>query len=816
MPYKYRLIKNQSERDNTRYTLEELKDMGTFLLRDICVREKIMTRSAGLDPTRLDRDALIGLLYRYRGRSEDALADHFFEDGADILKTLTEKAFIAVEELEIPHKIEITKDIPLLAEQEIMVRHGFKGEHFLGVLADGDGQVMAVLEVVKNCLTLSPGRIWPGLQPGMYRDFQFVLLNADSSIRAIRAYNRQKCDMAESRGLVAARTRLPILSVTEAMESQEPLVIDFGASSTCASAEGRSGIMDVCFGKEGRLCPSAAAVEHCGGGQVLFRFGFDALGLIRRDGYGSSLSFLHNLKLYLFEETVVDVCDVDGNVASVSSDFILRSFFLYIIGLAKAEHKRRYTKLCFLIPEKRGRLALERLRAIMPDYQVEPMQSESVNSVYERIAGNIGDEAEDRVERELAFHCGGGSTSLTACAYSVENTKVAYIVRMKEQYLNGDSGFGGNNLTYLILQYLKIRILCELRGEKEPILDAPFFQSYSYVDEYGGTGEIYERFHRLYREAERLIPTGFGRLEESDLIKRQNFYRLWFLAENLKIKFFSDEGVDMIGLPDEFEELCAVNIIIPQGMEEYRLRFQIHKTQIELLLAPEIYRMVKELVEPLCDEDGILSGCRIRFTGMSCRIPVFRDALREFTVGRRARTGKGSQDSLKLRALQGAVVREQMQKKGRIISEIEKEAAQVSYTVKAETHEGGAMEIVSYGQAQSSVLGWLRRHIATKTVEFAVCNISGHMVRRREMHLDIEDFIITGYDLLFERYPFLSEIQGDIDSIGSEEMRLFVFRQENWDFCVLPVARKGGDLWTDEVRRFLFDDNSVDYFNGSF
>lgn len=816
MPYKYRLMKNNPERDYTRYTLEELRDMGTFLLRDICVREKIMTHSAGIDPARLDRDALIELLYRYRGKREDALTNVFLEDGAGILKTLTAKACIAAEELEIPHKIEITRDIPLLAEQEILVRHGFAGEHFLGVLADPEGRVTAVLEVIGNCVTLSPGRVWPGLQTGLYRDYQFILFNGASSVRAVRAYNRQKCDMSESRGLVAAKARLPILSVTEAAKSEEPLVIDFGASATCASAEGPSGIMDVCFGKGERLCPSAAAVEHCGGGQVLFRFGYDALRLIRRDGYGSGLSFLHNLKLYLFEEKMVDVCDMDGNAASVSSDLILRDFFLFIIGLAKAEHKRRYTKLCFLVPEKRGKLALERLRTILPDYQVEPMQSESVNSVYQRIAGNIGDEAEEKMERELAFHCGGGSTSLTTCAYSVENTNVAYIVRMKEQYLNGDSGFGGNNLTYLILEFLKIRIMWELTGEKESILDEPFFHSYSYVDEYGGTREIYRRFHHLYQDAEQIIPTAFGRLEEAALLKRQNFYRLWFLAESIKIRFFSDEGVDVIALPEEFEEYCAVNIIRPGGVEEYRLRFQIHKSQIELLLAPEIYRVVKELVEPLCDEDGILSGYRIRFTGISCRIPVFRDALREFTVGRRARTGNGSPERLKLRALEGAVVREQMQKKGRIIPEIIKEPDQVSYTVKAETHEGGAMEIVSCGQARGAVFGWMRRHIATKTVEFAVCNVSGHMVRRREMHLDIEDFVKTGYDTLFELYPFLSEIQGDIDSISGEEMRLFVFQEENWDFCVLPVARRDGDLWADKVRRFLFDDDSEDYFNGCF
>ena len=68
MSYRYKLFKNGQERGIQRYTLNELTDMGTFMLRDICVREKIMTRSAGIEPKRLDRDALIELLFRYRGK----------------------------------------------------------------------------------------------------------------------------------------------------------------------------------------------------------------------------------------------------------------------------------------------------------------------------------------------------------------------------------------------------------------------------------------------------------------------------------------------------------------------------------------------------------------------------------------------------------------------------------------------------------------------------------------------------------------------------------------------------------------------------
>ena len=106
-----------------------------------------------------------------------------------------------------------------------------------------------------------------------------------------------------------------------------------------------------------------------------------------------------------------------------------------MISLARGEHGKNYKRLCFLTPEKRGSLALARLRSLLPDYEVEGVRSESVNSVYQEIIQRADYEGPE-VVTELAFHCGAGSASLVACEYEVENTSVAYQVRIKERYLN--------------------------------------------------------------------------------------------------------------------------------------------------------------------------------------------------------------------------------------------------------------------------------------------------------------------------------------------------------------------------------------------
>ena len=178
--------------------------MGTFMLRDICVREKIMTRSAGIEPKRLDRDALIELLFRYRGKEEETLADGFWEESVGLVKDLSSMAVLASQKLEIPNKIEIKKDIPMLEAEDVFIKHGFPGEYFVGTISDAEENILAVFEVRKERMTLSPKRMDPSLCVGVYQDLVVLLFDAPSSLKVLQAYNSQKCSMARERSMTAA------------------------------------------------------------------------------------------------------------------------------------------------------------------------------------------------------------------------------------------------------------------------------------------------------------------------------------------------------------------------------------------------------------------------------------------------------------------------------------------------------------------------------------------------------------------------------------------------------------------------------------
>ena len=65
----------------------------------------------------------------------------------------------------------------------------------------------------------------------------------------------------------------------------------------------------------------------------------------------------------------------------------------------------------------------------------------------------------------MVIDCGGGTTDLTSGQFCIENNRVSYIVNLETKYENGDTNLGGNNLTYRILQLLKIRIAEALDAE---------------------------------------------------------------------------------------------------------------------------------------------------------------------------------------------------------------------------------------------------------------------------------------------------------------------------------------------------------------
>lgn len=88
---RYRYVLNQTGNINSttkgRYYKRDLELMTTFLLREICIKEKIL--AGVINP--LDRDDLIRVILRYRGAEENLLIKKYNEKGYEALRNVISK-----------------------------------------------------------------------------------------------------------------------------------------------------------------------------------------------------------------------------------------------------------------------------------------------------------------------------------------------------------------------------------------------------------------------------------------------------------------------------------------------------------------------------------------------------------------------------------------------------------------------------------------------------------------------------------------------------------------------------------------------------
>lgn len=89
---------------------------------------------------------------------------------------------------------------------------------------------------------------------------------------------------------------------------------------------------------------------------------------------------------------------------------------------------------------------------------------------------------------------------------------MSYIVQLETRYENGDTNFGGNNLTYRILQLIKIRIAQKLGWMGNEDFAGVSEESRNSAEE--NEKNTNARLERLYQQAETWIPTQFKAYEE--------------------------------------------------------------------------------------------------------------------------------------------------------------------------------------------------------------------------------------------------------------------------------------------------------------
>ena len=524
-------------------------------------------------------------------------------------------------------------------------------------------------------------------------------------------------------------------------DAKRTLCIDFGTSNTTA---GSYGILDeqanqpefvefpdVTCGGTKRIIPTLVYIDSCEEGQpIRYFFGYDAVKRVQDDHFENKATVFHEIKSWINDLDREEVIfDSQGNNREVRREEIVKAYISHVISLSEQYFHKRFKSLHFSSPVKLKESFLGKMRQMFSKedgYLVLDNDSsldEGIAIVYNHIAKRIEDMEDGELETVFVIDCGGGTTDLARCEYSRTSAAIGEnkkILSVKTSFENGDSAFGGNNITYRILQLLKIKIDAFLQNKPNPdmleIISDDEIDIMTKLDEGAENKDIfkeknllYKNFLDAYEAAEEHIPTRYHDAEFDEDIgyMRRNYNYLWQMAEAIKIEFYkSSSTVSIDFAKEEDRNICT------GGQDDYylytrkNLNAQLEKQaaplgniritikEISRTIYPDIYALLSILLGEY-EEDGTLQKVNYyKLSGQSCNITLFHDLMKEFIPGRNIRRHKGTDSAedrtkeLKIACLEGSIRYLMAKEFSRIQPKIEMSAPKMIYTVWEDAGDG--------------------------------------------------------------------------------------------------------------------------------
>jgi hypothetical protein len=637
--------------------------------------------------------------------------------------------------------------------------------------------------------------------------------------------------------------------VNKIEETEDVLVIDYGTSFTTAGTYVNDKIELIRFFSNepceldpstptnlaecqncGRcsLCPSIIAVKECKVDNVVYTYGHDAK---NRTHMAKNSVFFDTKRWVNNYDDKIDVKDFDGYSANIRRNTIIESYLSFIIHAAEQQHKKRYKNISFTCPVKQKAMSVKMYREVLPEYNIEMTDviDEAVAVVYDSIAKKVEnlDYVSGASESVLLIDCGGGTSDMVKCDYTIDNLQKRSDINITVGYANGDTNFGGNNLTYRIMQYIKIKLALFYANQEtmnvDELLGVTSLDIFDYIDTYG-IKKLYEGFEQAYKISGQTIPTAYDEFttdaESVYLNVRGNFYFLWNLAERIKIEFYNNVGkyeysFSSLGKVSGY----MVSVKNSKGIIEIFTAcppINISRDEINILLKPEIYVLLKNFIEPYYEEDRLGDITDIRLSGQTTKIDIFRDVLKEYVEGRKARVPYESSFSKKLRCINGAIAYHGARIMGRIHSEIRYTSAVVPYylTVEAFNLEKEKV-LITKGDLHNDIYAYFDRTVGTQIAILSLRDGEKRVLHEIKVGINAKSYKSTSYDNLLSDYKKLK--QGDIDRILNNEIRIFIYSDDDsWGFKLLEVAQIDGDLRRSEPRFIPFEHTEweMNFFDG--
>lgn len=865
--YAYTLKPGRTENETGTYSRAELELMTTFQLRDICWRERIIN---GIQAP-MDKDELVRQIMRFRGRKDDLFITEYSEEGTGRIEELlgTVRINRLQKALRGCARIVVYQGIAATCQDGLTIGYDQELVDTNALLVSGN-RVCAIFNL----------RAFQGRTDQLYLTKPEKMTCRDSVVKNYRlcCMGRAQSDWLyhfyqqdqELRPEHLDFYEVPVMDfqVRELLETDMPLAIDFGTSNTTAGIYLDSGYLEKldgapaagCLkenganyvtytgadGRETPLLPSVVGVLDIDGDRVRYVFGHEADQLFHSSYIDEGFCAFYDIKRWISDpDREEELVDRAGRRCFVKRREIIRVFLEYVISCATQKFKCRFRSLHLTAPVKQKQLFARLFGELLPDYQImgEGMLDEGVAVLYNSISELIAQKRFRNNEelKALIIDCGGGTTDLTSSRFTINDQRVSYRIRIATAYENGDTDFGGNNLTYRIMQLLKIAAARALGGPEgaadiRQLTEEMGTDIFRRIDREGANG-VYGPLDEAYREAEALIPTRFRDYEHRSNAEyfavMNNFYYLFGLAEEVKKVFYGRQEALRVAVStvpvteagtvhvqaDRFKLSVRRGEVLQMVKDLPAVCLDISQTS--RLLQGDIYRLVKRFIEPLYEDGRLDEYAIMRLTGQSCRIGLFRDALKEFIPGKviesSGRGTPGGEDhGLKLMCLDGAIRYIRDKRFGYADVTINSEQAAFPYIVTAMTHTGEERTLI-HSLDRQQTQGYISRNAADLTLQLYLKDPDGQERYRYNCAFDAGDFQPAEAGEIVEKYRGRIP-QGDVDTIVNRELRSFILADEQrWGFLVVPVLRDREKLMLGPDRFFLFETEGwlTNFFDGT-
>ncbi len=244
-------------------------------------------------------------------------------------------------------------------------------------------------------------------------------------------------------------------------------------------------------------------------------------------------------------------------------------------------------------------------------------------------------------------------------------------------------------------------------------------------------------------------------------------------------------------------------------------------SQLNRLLQGDIYRIVKRFIEGPYESDELQNYSIMRLTGQSCKIDLFREALKEFIPGKIIESSKRDPNAaeeygLKLMCLDGAIKYIKDKRFGFADIKIVSEQPALPYIITAITHTGDEHVLIQ-SLDREQTWGYISRNMTDLTLQLYLKDLNGQERYKYNCSFNRDEFKQVEVEDIVEKYENRI-LQDDVDSIVDRELRSFVLAdEERWGFLVVPVLRNEEKLMLGPDQFYLFEMENwlTNFFDGT-